>query len=161
MSTTIGYGLRTRKADDFEQMAAYATKLTSDWSLKELGYDMTIPDEEREKKQGFYCQGYSVEENEVMWHDFSGSDKNIPIEDIIEQVSTHFPEMELLFWRSWEGPVDFECIIKNGEVTEIEPEDELQEDIIENCPAPVVTKEIEDMEPFPSAEAAASGDLPW
>ena len=120
-----------------------------------------IRDEEREKKQGFYCQGYSVGENEVMWHDFSGSDKNIPIEDIIEKVSTHFPNMELLFWRSWEGPVDYECIIKNGEVTEIESDDGLQEDIMDNCPAPVETKEIEDIEPFPSAEAAASGDLPW
>ncbi len=156
MSATIGYGLRTRKAEDFEQMAAYATKLTSDWSLKELGYDMTIPDEEREKKQGFYFQGYYVEDSEVMWHDFSGSDNNIPIEDIIEQISTHFPKMELLFWRSWEGPVDYECCIKNGEVTEIEPED-----IIDNPPTSVETKEIEDMEPFPSAEAAASGDLPW
>ena len=96
-----------------------------------------------------------------MWHDFSGSDKNIPIEDIIEKVSTHFPNMELLFWRSWEGPVDYECIIKNGEVTEIESDDGLQEDIMDNCPAPVETKEIEDIEPFPSAEAAASGDLPW
>ena len=161
MSTTIGYGLRTRKAEDFEQMAAYATELTREWSLKELGYDMTIRDEEREKKQGFYYQGYRVEENEVMWHDFSGSDNNIPIEDIIEQVSTHFPETELLFWRSWEGPVDYECIIKNGEVTEIEQEDGLQEDIMDNCPAPVETKEIEDIEPFPSAEEAASGDLPW
>ena len=36
-------------------------------------------------------------------------------------------------------------------------EDELQEDIIDDCPAPV----IEEMEHFPSAEAAASGDLPW
>ena len=97
----------------------------------------------------------------MMWHDFSGSDKNIPIEDIIEKVSTHFPNMELLFWRSWEGPVDFECSIKNGEVTKIEPEDGSQEDIMDNCPAPVETKEIEDIEPFPSAEAAASGDLPW
>jgi hypothetical protein len=121
MSTTIGYGLRTRKADDFEQMAAYATKLTSEWSLKELGYDMTIRDEEREEKEGFYYQGYCVEENQVIWNDFSGSRKNIPIDDILAQIATHFPEMELLFWRSWEGPVDYECSIKNGEVTEIQP----------------------------------------
>ena len=160
MSTTIGYGLRTRKAEDFEQMAAYATKLTREWSLKELGYDMTIRDEEREKKQGFYFQGYYVEEDQVTWHDFSGSSKYIPIDHILEQVTTHFPEMELLFWRSWEGPVTYECSIKNGEVTEIKPEDELQEDIINDRPVPVVTKEIEDMEPFPSAEAAASGELP-
>ena len=142
-------------------MAAYVTELTREWSLKELGYDMTFQDEEREKKQGFYFQGYYVEENQVTWNDFSGSDKNIPIEDILEKVTTHFPEMEFLFWRSWEGPVDYECIIKNGEVTKIEPEDEVQEDIIENRPAPVDTKEIEDVEPFPSAEAAASGVLPW
>ena len=161
MSTTIGYGLRTRKAEDFEQMAAYATKLTREWSLKELSYDMTIRDEEREKKLGFYFQGYRVGDNEVMWNDFSGSDKNIPIEDIIEQVSTHFPETELLFWRSWEGPVDYECIIKNGEVTKIELEDGLQEDIIDDRPAPVETKEIEDLEPITSAEAAASEGLPW
>ena len=121
MSATIGYGLRTRKAADFEEMAAYATELTREWSLKELGYDLTVHDEEREKKQGFYFQGYHVEENQVTWHDFSGSDKNVPIDDIIEQVSTHFPEMELLFWRSWEGPVDYECSIKYGEVTEIKP----------------------------------------
>lgn len=161
MSATIGYGLRTRKAEDFKEMAAYATELTRKWSLKELGYDLTIQDEEREKKQGFYFQGYYVEENQVRWNDFSGSDKNIPIDDILAQIATHFPEMELLFWRSWEGPVTYECSIKNGEVTEIEPEDRVQEDMMDNCPAPVVTKEIEDMEPFPSAEEAASGDLPW
>ena len=46
-------------------------------------------------------------------------------------------------------------------MTEIEQEDKLQEDIIDDRPVPVVTKEIEDMEPFPSAEAAAFGDLPW
>ena len=142
-------------------MAAYVTELTREWSLKELGYDLTVHDEEREKKQGFYFQGFCMEENQVTWNDFSGSDKNIPIEDILEEVTTHFPEMEFLFWRSWEGPVDYECIIKNGEVTKIEPEDEVQEDIIENRPAPVDTKEIEDVEPFPSAEAAASGVLPW
>ena len=161
MSATIGYGLRTRKAEDFKQMAAYATKLTREWSLKELGYDLTIRDEEREKMQGFYFQGYYVEEDQVRWNDFSGSDKNLPIDDILAQIATHFPEMELLFWRSWEGPITYECSIKNGEVTEIEPEDALQEDIIDNCPAPEDTKEIEDIEPFPSAEAAASGDLPW
>ena len=121
MSNILGYGLRTRKAEDFEQMAAYATKLTREWSQKELGYDMTLRDEEREKERGFYYQGFDVEGHQVMWNDFSGSRKNIPVGDIIEEVSKHFPEMELLFWRSWEGPIDYECIIKNGVETEIKP----------------------------------------
>ena len=33
--------LCTRKAEDFEKMAAYATELTREWSLKELGCDLT------------------------------------------------------------------------------------------------------------------------
>ena len=71
-------------------MAAYATELTREWSLKELGYDMTIRDEESDKKMGFY-----VKDHQVMWNDFSGSSKNIPVGHIIEKVSMHFPEREL------------------------------------------------------------------
>lgn len=122
MSNVLNSDLRTRKPEDFEKMVAYVTKLTSEWSLKELGYDITIPDEERIKKQGFYYQGFEVRENTLTWNDFSGnSQKEIPVGEIIDQTSKHFPEMELLFRSFWEGPLDYECIIKNGVETEIKP----------------------------------------
>ena len=63
MSNVLSSDLRTRRPEDFEKMVAYVTKLTSEWSLKELGYDITVPDEERIKKQGFYHQGFEVHEN--------------------------------------------------------------------------------------------------
>ena len=122
MSNVLSSDLRTRRPEDFEKMVAYVTKLTSEWSLKELGYDITVPDEERIKKQGFYHQGFEVHENTLAWIDFSGnSQKEIPVGDMINQTSKHFPEMELLFRSFWEGPLDYECIIKNGVETEIKP----------------------------------------
>ena len=46
MSNVLNSDLRTRKPEDFEKMVAYVTKLTSEWSLKELGYDITVPEED-------------------------------------------------------------------------------------------------------------------
>ena len=87
--------LRTRKAEDFEKMAAYATELTREWSLKELGYDLTS----EAAKSLNLPEEYKVMADRVSWSDNPMSDyplaqwKSIPTGDIIEQISKHFPEM--------------------------------------------------------------------
>ena len=114
--------LRTRKAEDFEKMATYATELTREWSLKELGYDLTS----EAAKSLNLLEEYMVMADRVSWSDNPMSDyplaqwKPIPTGDIIEQISKHFPEMELLFSGYSEGQTVNECRIKNGERTEIE-----------------------------------------
>ena len=112
--------LSTRKSEDFEKMAAYATKLTSEWSLKELGCDMTS----EEVKSLNIPETFTVMVDKVCWSDNPTSDspitKRIPTGDIIEQISKHFPEIELLLSGYSEGQTVYECRIKNGERTEIE-----------------------------------------
>ena len=121
MSATIGYELRPRDPKDFKEMAVYATELTRGWSLKELGYDLTIRDEESEEDDDFYFQGFSVTDKTVTWDDFTGCPKGIPIKEIVGRISRHFPKVEFIYRVFWEGPVAYECIIKNGEETKIEP----------------------------------------
>lgn len=121
MSATIGYELHVRDPKDFKEMAAYATDLTREWSLKELGYDLTIRDEEDEENDDFYFQGFSVTDKTVMWDDFTGCTKGIPVKEIVGRISKHFPKMEFIYRVSWEGPTAYECIMKNGEEIKIEP----------------------------------------
>ena len=114
MSLSVGSLLRTRREEDFDKMAAYAIELTKDWSLKELGYDITLPDEEKKEHRGFF-----VKDNGVYWCDHSACyPKNIPVDVIIERISKHFPDMELLYTGYYEGLRDHECRIKNGVETE-------------------------------------------
>ena len=114
MSLSVGSVLSTRRKEDFEKMAEYAIELTRDWSQKELGYDITLPDEERKEHRGFF-----VKDNVVHWYDHSAFyPKNIPVDVIIEQISKHFPDMELLYTGLYEGLREQECRIKNGVETE-------------------------------------------
>lgn len=112
--------LKTIKAEDFEKMAAYATELTREWSQKELGCDLTS----EAAKSLNLPETFTVTADKVRWSDNPTSDspitKRIPTGDIIEQISKHFPEMELLLSGYSEGQTVYECRIKNGERTEIE-----------------------------------------
>ena len=112
--------LCTRKAEDFEKMAAYATELTREWSLKELGCDLTS---ETAKSMNL-PERFTVMADKVSWTDNPASDrpisKSIPTGDIIEQISKHFPEMELVLCGYEDGKTVNECRIKNGERIEIE-----------------------------------------
>jgi hypothetical protein len=112
--------LRTRKTEDFEKMAAYATKLTSEWSLKELGCDLTS----EEATSLNLPERFTVMADKVSWSDNPTSDslitKRIPTGDIITKISKHFPEMELVLCGYEDGKTVNECRIKNGERIEIE-----------------------------------------
>lgn len=76
-------------------MAAYATELTREWSQKELGCDLTS----EAAKSLNLPETFTVTADKVRWSDNPTSDspitKRIPIGDIIEQISKHFPEMEV------------------------------------------------------------------
>ena len=112
--------LRTIKAEDFEKMAAYATELTREWSLKELGCDLTS----EEATSLNLPERFTVMADKVSWTDNPTSDrpitKSIPTGDIITKISKHFPEMELVLCGYEDGKTVNECRIKNGERIEIE-----------------------------------------
>ena len=112
--------LSTRKAEDFEKMAAYATELTREWSLKELGCDLTS----EEATSLNLPERFAVMADKVSWSDNPTSDrpisKSIPTGDIITKISKHFPEMELVLCGYEDGKTVNECRIKNGERIEIE-----------------------------------------
>lgn len=101
-------------------MAAYATELTREWSLNELGCDLTS----EAAKTLNLPETFTVTADKVSWSDNPTSDspitKRIPTGDIIERISKHFPEMELLLSGYSEGQTVYECRIKNGERIEIE-----------------------------------------
>ena len=105
--------LRTRKEEDFEKMATYAAKITREWSLKELGYDITVNNDDEER-------GFFTKNHQVKWSDKSCYyPKNIPVGDIILQISHHFPDMELWYIGLYESMINYSCIIKNGVETEV------------------------------------------
>lgn len=119
MSASIGYELHARNPKDFKEMAAYATELTRKVSLERLGYDITNPDENPEKEFQSFCIGDSG--NAICWEDFTGGTKHLDIRAIIDQIVHHFPEVEFIYRAFGDGPVAYECVIKNGEETKIEP----------------------------------------
>ena len=53
MSASTSTSLTVRKPEDAKQLIDYAIELTKAWSLKKLGYDITIRDEERDMFKGF------------------------------------------------------------------------------------------------------------
>ena len=69
MSYSTSTSLTARKPEEAKQLIDYAIELTKAWSLKKLGYDITIRDEERDMFKGF---GICDKEDGVFWHDFIG-----------------------------------------------------------------------------------------
>lgn len=116
MSASSCCGLEPIRREDFKKIAEYATELTREWSLKTVGYDLTI------KKEEFQYQTFKVneEENLISWHDFSGYyPDNIPTDTFIEQITEKFPDTELKQWVTCEGPRVYEAKFKNGKWTDV------------------------------------------
>lgn len=113
MSASIGYFLQARKPENFKELAAYATEITKTISSEGLGYDITNPDENPEKD----FQNFSILDDLICWHDFSGCIKHLDIETIIDQIVHHFPETEFIYRVYWEGPLAYEAYIK-GDIQE-------------------------------------------
>lgn len=67
MSATTSTDLLARKPEDAKQLIDYAIELTKAWSLKKLGYDITVRDEERDLYSGF---GMNDGGDGVYWHDY-------------------------------------------------------------------------------------------
>lgn len=113
MSASIGYFLQIRKSEDFKELAAYATEITKTISSEGLGYDITNPDENPEKD----FQSFSIHDDMICWHDFTGCIKHLDIKAIIDQIVHHFLETEFIYRIYWDGPLAYEAYIK-GDIQE-------------------------------------------
>lgn len=119
MSASTSTSLTARKPEDAKQLIDYAIELTKAWSLKKLGYDITIRDEERDMFKGF---GICDKEDGVFWHDFIGGgtkrEDMIPVDTFIEQITKKFPQMEMSRGDSLEGGGCgmFEAVFRNGKL---------------------------------------------
>jgi len=122
MSTSTSTSLTVRKPEDAKQLIDYAIELTKAWSLKKLGYDITISDEERDMFKGF---GICDKEDGVIWHDFIGGgtkrEDMIPVDTFIEQITERFPHLEMKRRDSYEGGGcgTFEAVFRNGKWSKV------------------------------------------
>ena len=122
MSASTSISLTARKPEDAKKIIDYAIELTRAWSLKKLGYDITIRDEERDQYRGF---GICDEEDGVYWHDFIGGgikvEDMIPVDTFIEQITERFPQMEMSRMDSYEGGGcgSFEAVFRNGKWSDV------------------------------------------
>ena len=122
MSYSTSTSLTARKPEEAKQLIDYAIELTKAWSLKKLGYDITIRDEERDMFKGF---GICDKEDGVFWHDFIGGgtkrEDMIPVDTFIEQITKKFPQMEMSRGDALEGGGCgmFEAVFRNGKWSEV------------------------------------------
>lgn len=122
MSTSTSTSLTVRKPEDAKQLIDYAIELTKAWSLKKLGYDITIRDDERDMFKGF---GICDKEDGVIWHDFIGGgtkwEDMIPVDTFIKQITERFPHLEMKRMDLYEGGGCgiFEAVFRNGKWSEV------------------------------------------
>lgn len=122
MSASTSTSLWARKPEDAKQLIDYAIELTKAWSLKKLGYDITIRDEERDQYSGF---GICDKEDGVYWHDFIGGgtkrEDMIPVDTFIKQITERFPHLEMKRMDLYEGGGcgEFEAVFRNGKWSEV------------------------------------------
>lgn len=121
MSTSTSTSLTARKPEEAKQLIDYAIELTKAWSLKKLGYDITIRDEERDQYSGFGID----KEDGVYWHDFIGGgtkrEDMIPVDTFIKQITERFPHLEMKRRDALEGGGcgEFEAVFRNGKWSEV------------------------------------------
>ena len=116
MSTEISVGLTTKKRESEKQLRDYAIELTREWSLKALGYDLTI-----DNKEGDI--GFGTEPGEVFWSQlicFSMPDeKIIPFDTFTDKIAKRFPQMDLRKWETHDGPVCYKAVNIDGNWQEV------------------------------------------
>lgn len=123
MSASTSTSLTVRKPEDAKQLIDYAIELTKAWSLKKLGYDITIHDEERDRYSGF---GMCCGGDGVYWREYIGGgtkeEDMIPVDTFIEQITEKFPQMEMKRMDSYEGGGCglYEAVFKNGKWSEVD-----------------------------------------
>ena len=115
MSMYYSVGLTTKNRESVKQIADYAIELTKEWSLKELGYDLT---EMSDDYIGFEAKSCSL-----YWHQLIGAwssfKETIPVDIFTDKIAKRFPQMYLRKWETWEGPVCYEAVNINGEWEEV------------------------------------------
>lgn len=115
MSMYYSVGLTTKNRESVKQIADYAIELTKEWSLKELGYDLTEMSE--------YNLGFSIKSCNLYWHQLIGAwssfEETIPVDIFTDKIAKRFPQMYLRKWETWEGPVCYEAVNVNGEWEEV------------------------------------------
>ena len=121
MSCTYGFQLSCREAD-FPRVRDFATEATREQSLKDLGYDLTDPEQgnEEEKYYGVATVFYVSEEHHALcWGEHSGARKSLDIEGIMDRIVQAFPDVEFIYSQDYDGFVDYEEYRKGSEREEV------------------------------------------
>lgn len=110
MSNHVSVGIKPERKQNVKQLTDYANELTKEWGLKKFGYDITIPTKDwsyfETNKRGFSWNFMS------RW--------NFPVETFIKKITEKFPQTPMRMWETWEGPIVYEAIYRNGEWQEVE-----------------------------------------
>lgn len=121
MSCTYGFNLSCREAD-FPRVRDFATEETRKQSLKDLGYDLTDPEQgdEEEKELGVATSYYVSEDHYTLcWSEFSGAAKSLDIEGIMDRIVQAFPDVEFIYSKFHDGPLAYEEYRKGSELEEV------------------------------------------
>lgn len=121
MSYTLGFELSCWGAD-FPRVRDFATVVTREQSLIDLGYDLTDPEQgdENEKRLGVATDYFVGEEHHVLcWSEFSGASKPLDIDVIIDRIVQAFPNVEFIYSYFHDGPLSYEEYRKGSEREEV------------------------------------------
>ena len=114
MSASIGVELLPiKEGTDMSEVYSFAEEITRKASLAELGYDITDPDNPEKDYQGF-----GIFDDAICWQDFSGCDKHLNVDALVDQIVHRFPDKEFVYRLFEEGPMVKEVYFK-GEVREV------------------------------------------
>ena len=118
MSAIVSCQLSVFWPEEKDEMADFAAKLTREWSLEKLGYDLTVRDDDRDRYSGFYTHDLGVG-----WYDFYGSGvtDHIPCGDFVKRITDRFPSMALIESRTAEGQTDAVSVYLDGKWSEVKP----------------------------------------
>ena len=116
MSTVIDVGLLVKRREDAEKMDAHAKELIEE----------TVP---QDMKPFIELDFHKADMNSLLWYDrhwgigIGGVRKGCAekaIEIMYDVVAT-FPDIKMRYYQTYEGPLDFESVSKDGRLETIDP----------------------------------------
>ena len=116
MSRIYGFSLSCQEID-FPRVRDFATAATREQSLKDLGYDLTGPEQEAKKGNSYFF--VNEEHHTLDWTVFSGARKSLDVDGIMDRIVQRFPEVEFIYSQDYDGFVDYEEYRKGSEREEV------------------------------------------
>ena len=93
MSRTYGFKLSCREVDS-PRVRDFATAATREQSFKDLGYDLTGPEQEEKKGNSYFF--VREEHHSLDWTEFSGTRKSLDVDGIMDRIVQAFPDVEFI-----------------------------------------------------------------